>query len=218
MKWFTSDLHFSHANVIRYCQRPFENVHQMNTYLTKIWNETIGVNDTVYCLGDFCMNPKTSHIITPQLNGRKILIPGNHDGCFDFKPKLPTDKKCVDATILRHAKMLKRYQADGWEAIHQTLRLTLKNGTEVLLAHLPYAPKDGENLDMRYLEYRPKDDGGILLHGHIHGRYKKLRNMIDVGVDAHGLTILSEDDVIKLIESPEQFIASPLTEFYKNRG
>lgn len=221
--FFTSDTHFGHRNVIDYCDRPFKEgmlykVAEMDNYLVSMWNAIVKPTDTVYFLGDFAMNPLHGDRTASSLNGRRVWIPGNHDNVFDFLPKLPYDKKCVEATKARHEKFLKRALDNGWEAVHQTLMLELKDGTNVLLSHLPYAPKaDQHGLDLRYMEYRPKDDGMILLHGHLHGRYKKMGNQIDVGVDAHGLKILSEDQVLELIYDPQTFIPSSLTNFYKTR-
>lgn len=217
VRWFTSDFHFSHKNVIEYCNRPYFNVHDMNKSLTEEWNYTVQPYDEVYFLGDFSLNKKTASVVTPLLNGRKILIPGNHDACFKFNPKLPNDSKCVEATKLRQENLLKLYTDAGWEGIHQTLQLTLKNGTTVLLAHLPYTPEANSGYDDRFLEYRPKDEGLVLLHGHLHGRYIKYKRMIDVGIDAWDQGLVSEDTLIKLIDSDEYFVPSSLTEWYKTR-
>lgn len=216
MRYFTSDWHFSHANVIRYCNRPFTDVHEMNKALTSLWNDTVKPDDTVYFLGDFAMNKNLVTVIAPKLNGRKILVPGNHDGCFKVPPKVPTDKRCVEATALRDIKMENLYKEAGFESIHQTLLLQLKDGTTVLMSHLPYQSVDGDKYDTRYHSLKPKDEGLVLLHGHLHNKYIKMGRMIDVGIDG-GMCLLSEDDVIALIKDPREFIPSAITEFYKTR-
>lgn len=76
--YFTSDLHFDHANIIKYCNRPFNNVEEMNYKLIENWNSVVNHNDTVYVIGDFCMSSRSKKYLS-QLNGRKILILGNHD-------------------------------------------------------------------------------------------------------------------------------------------
>jgi calcineurin-like phosphoesterase family protein len=78
--WFTSDTHFMHANIIRFCNRPFADVNEMNEALIANWNERIGPGDTVYHLGDFCLgSPQDAEKIFNRLNGNKHLILGNHD-------------------------------------------------------------------------------------------------------------------------------------------
>lgn len=53
MIFVTSDIHFSHSNIIKYCNRPFENIFEMDDYIIKKWNETVSYDDTIYILGDF---------------------------------------------------------------------------------------------------------------------------------------------------------------------
>lgn len=78
---FTSDHHFGHANIIRYSNRPFENVEEMNEELIKRWNEKVGEDDLVYHLGDFSLaTPQLTKSILDRLNGKIFLIKGNHEG------------------------------------------------------------------------------------------------------------------------------------------
>lgn len=78
--YFTSDTHWWHTNVIKYCNRPFKSVEQMNDTLIVNWNSIIGKDDTVFHLGDFCFcGPIKAKEILEQLNGNIILIKGNHD-------------------------------------------------------------------------------------------------------------------------------------------
>jgi calcineurin-like phosphoesterase family protein len=78
--FFTSDHHFGHNNIIKYCNRPFENVDEMNAALIKRWNEKIPPDGDVYHLGDFALcHPEKLEEILDQLNGRIHLIIGNHD-------------------------------------------------------------------------------------------------------------------------------------------
>ncbi len=75
-----SDTHFNHTNVIKYENRPFSSVEEMNDFMIKEWNDVVSKNDTVFHLGDFCFgNKDIISTIINKLNGRKILIKGNHD-------------------------------------------------------------------------------------------------------------------------------------------
>jgi calcineurin-like phosphoesterase family protein len=79
--YFTADPHINHLNVISYCKRPFSDVNKMNAALEANWNKKVKAEDTVYVLGDFCLEREADKIyrITRRLNGTKILILGNHD-------------------------------------------------------------------------------------------------------------------------------------------
>lgn len=78
--WFISDTHFDHANIIRYSNRPFADKYAMTESLIERWNSVVGVNDTVFHLGDvFICGAQRADEISSRLNGRKILIRGNHD-------------------------------------------------------------------------------------------------------------------------------------------
>ena len=74
------DTHFCHANIIRYCNRPFKTVQEMNQAIVDNWNDIVKPNDQVFVLGDFCLGNKKAIIEMGQmLNGHKNLILGNHD-------------------------------------------------------------------------------------------------------------------------------------------
>lgn len=80
MIFFTADLHLGHENIIKQCQRPFNNVDQMDKELIKNWNSVVNVDDEVYILGDFTMKSAyVAHGYLSALNGKKYLIAGNHD-------------------------------------------------------------------------------------------------------------------------------------------
>ena len=78
--FFTSDLHFHHENVIRFCDRPFGSVEHMNNELIKNWNTVVGAGDHVWFLGDFSFGTYAQTVeVIEQLKGLKHLIVGNHD-------------------------------------------------------------------------------------------------------------------------------------------
>lgn len=52
--YYISDLHFGHSNIIRFDNRPFSNVQEMEETIVKNWNERVAKDDVVYILGDFC--------------------------------------------------------------------------------------------------------------------------------------------------------------------
>lgn len=205
MKWFISDLHWAHKNVINYCNRPYSSVEEMNEAIVNNWNAVVKSEDIVYVLGDLCLNPKWADLFVPQLNGTKILIPGNHDAQFAWKGKVQKG-------------LTRALEVQGFKEVHQTLKITLKDGKKALLSHLPYSSPEGTKYDDRYIEYRPvqKHSTDNLLHGHVHCRYVKFNNMIDVGFD-HQFRPYSEDEIIELLNDPRDFIPSRITDHYKFR-
>ena len=80
--YFTSDLHLGHENIIRFQNRPFTNANEMNKVLITNYNAVIRPDDTVYILGDLCFRMpslEAANEIISSMNGKKILIRGNHD-------------------------------------------------------------------------------------------------------------------------------------------
>ena len=88
--WFIADTHFNHANIIKYCNRPFKSLEEMNLVMIKNWNSRVKKEDTIFIVGDFIFtnSPGGKHgeglkvdvkDFTSQLNGTKVFIEGNHD-------------------------------------------------------------------------------------------------------------------------------------------
>lgn len=78
--FYISDLHFGHKNCLAFDNRPYLSIEQHDEDLIKRWNEVVGIDDTVWILGDFSWHGATKTIeIFNQLNGIKNLCIGNHD-------------------------------------------------------------------------------------------------------------------------------------------
>ena len=95
MIFFTADCHFFHANIIKYCKRPFSSVEEMNKTLIANWNSVVRPSDSIYILGDFAFQGHTR--ILPKLNGTKFFIFGNHD-------KRREVRKAQDENLLEWAR------------------------------------------------------------------------------------------------------------------
>ena len=85
MIYFTSDLHLGHENVIKFQNRPFINIEEMNRVLICNYNSVVQPDDTVYILGDlaFKIPVDDANSLIAKLNGKKYLIRGNHDKRYD---------------------------------------------------------------------------------------------------------------------------------------
>jgi len=165
--FFTSDHHFGHANIIKFCNRPFADAQEMDRILIERWNEKIKQNDTVYHLGDFGLTYKENlKTILDQLNGKIYLIAGNHESAaiqnrgrfewikdyFELKVKDPDCRNGVQRIILFH------YAMRTW---------------------------------------RGAGRGNWHLYGHSHGSLPDLEDQLcfDIGVDCHDFYPLSYEEV-----------------------
>ena len=183
MRYFTSDTHFGHGNIIKYCNRPFKDAGEMDREIIRIWNETVKPEDFVYHMGDvaFASPERIDHIIH-NLNGHKILILGNHD------------------------RKEKKYLDYGFEEVHQSLRITLSNGQEANLSHYPYRGQPDPYHKQKFDNKNIEDDGRLLLNGHVHddwkvrpGKYKNV--MINVGMDQWNFKPVSEEELIEFLKT-----------------
>lgn len=80
--FFTADQHFFHEGIIRHCERPFEDAAGMNEALIDHWNSVVPESGLVFVLGDIFYKSGSlaqCRDIMARLNGRKVLIAGNHD-------------------------------------------------------------------------------------------------------------------------------------------
>ena len=195
MIWFTSDTHFGHANVIKYCKRPYKDVTEMNEMLVVNWNSVVKPDDTVYFLGDFSLSFTAVETYTKRLMGRKIMIAGNHDFCH------PAHKK--SRTFDAQTKWEQKYIEAGW--IDAMLEMTTDFGElpfQVQMTHMPYF----ENADDKHSKFRLPDQNGLpLLCGHVHELWRtkctKLGTpMINVGCDVWDYTPVSLGQLNSLMQ------------------
>lgn len=196
MIYFTSDNHFYHQNVIKYCNRPQQTVEEMNEDMVKKWNEIVKPEDTVYVLGDFSLAFRAVEIFSFRLNGTKYLVPGNHDFLHSYHRKSKTKEN--------REKWIQKYKDYGWNVLPEQTTLDIPGLATFNMCHHPYSTQyELENGD-KYAKWRPVDDGRILLCGHVHETWRTRRSpngtlMINVGVDVHGFTPISLDKIAEIV-------------------
>lgn len=197
--FYTADLHFGHANIIRYCKRPYASVAEMDADLVVRWNTVVSEADRVWVLGDVAMgNIEGSLLRVNELNGQKLLVMGNHDRPFyrESRRFLEWEPRYRDAGF---AEMF-------WGAIDHTVADEARSQA-VQMCHFPFY---GDSKDQdRFPDLRPADTGQWLLHGHVHETWRQQGRQINVGVDAWGGAPVSAETLLDLIaEGPE--VLSPL--------
>jgi calcineurin-like phosphoesterase family protein len=168
--WFTSDLHFCHNNILNYepDSRPFNTIEEMNEALVQKWNDKVSTEDTVYVLGDLSMGRVEVAIeYIKRLNGKIILIRGNHDT----------------------PKRIEAYKEIGIE-VHDIFYLPYK-GRYFILCHFPIA---NEEFIRMVIE---DNSEVVNLYGHVHSNapvgYKD--GTYHVGVDTNRLAPISIEQI-----------------------
>ena len=179
--YYSSDWHADHFNCIGFCGRPFKDVDDMRETLIANHNAVVKPEDISILIGDVALNLKTIPRLIPRLNGKKILIVGNHDKNFHLKKGAEKAQKIYD-----------QYFDEIYTHQHRTV-----GDYPVYLNHFPFRSDDETE---RYHMQRPTQDnlkGAVaLLHGHTHSFDCVKGNAIHIGVDARAYTPVSEDQII----------------------
>lgn len=186
-KYFTSDLHIGHRNIITYAERPFlradgqPDTDAMRQTLRANIQSVVRPGDELYILGDVALNAQIGAEFIRSLPGQKFLVWGNHDPHRKDKPKRDLYKSLFVRT-------------------GDIMETKLKDGTKAVMCHYPM------------LRWNHSHHGSVMLHGHSHGdlRYPYPMRIIDVGVDTEldlgGFTHppmfpFSEDEIIRYIQT-----------------
>ena len=186
--FFTSDFHMYHNNVLKFDDRPFEDIHEMHLALEERWNEVVGPNDIVIYLGDLDFargddKPSVEGMMY-RLNGTIHFVMGNHDKYADIK-KIGKFESVNDYLEVR----IKHMFPDSNSGVLKV--------TETLFCCMHYP----------IFEWNKKHHGSFHLHGHSHGNiyhgdesdYYEGRRVMDVGCMLHDYRPISYKDVMNTL-------------------
>lgn len=171
--YFVSDTHFHHKNIIRFANRPFSSVDEMNSAMISNWNNVVAPNSIVYHLGDFAYgtwNGGSIEDVFHKLNGQKILIRGNHDheptlalpwlNIYDYKEIKYNGIKII----------LSHYPLTEWNgAFHGSLHFHghthVDSPLEILKEQARANPYKNNwlNLSIEHIDYTPQHIDNLLL-------------------------------------------------------
>lgn len=181
--FFTSDLHFRHGNIIKYCKRPFETVQEQTEKLIENWNKVVPDTATVFILGDFAFATKNQwRGFLNRMTGKKYLILGNHDRYEDIPTEMFED-------IVDLAKVSIKIKDHEWKTFILSHRPILcwegsNDGSIMLYGHVHTCtnPEVDETIDSELIKLMPK-------------------NSWDVGVDNNNYTPVSVHEVLEKINN-----------------
>lgn len=195
--YFTSDLHLGHENIIKLCDRPYQDTNEMDKAIIFNWNSIITDSDTIFILGDFSWRLGDSEIknYLSQLAGNKIFIKGNHDknekpfpviydGFVNIKVR-DSDDKAFDGyqhITLCHYPMLSWYQSH--------------RGAWQLFGHWHNVKVTPTLLEDRKAEFEVKE---YVKEEHLYmDRLRK--NQYDVGIDGNSYKPISYDHIKRFFQ------------------
>lgn len=182
--WITSDLHIGHDRDFIYRDRGFETIKQHDDALVENWNRLVEADDVVYILGDVMMKHNLQDgdfsyglSILEKLNGRLIIIRGNHDS----EGKIERYRSCHNVMSAGNAALYLNYPAEG--------------GYHFYLTHYPTL--------VSHKKLKPVKTALLNLYGHTHQKehfYEGHPYMYCVCQDAHDLKPVLLDDIIEEIK------------------
>ena len=197
--WFTSDIHFGHQNCIEYCQRPFENVDVFKEKFIEDWNKLVRPDDLAIFVGDifFYHTKEQMKVTLARMNGRKILVKGNHD--FEHRIMMNAGfELSVDEMIMTIAGERVHFSHFPFRMKPWLSRwVKLKAKTKKLLRWLGIDTKP--IFFEKYHHKRPVDNGQFLIHGHTHSKHKINGRAIHVGVDAWNYKPVNIQEISNMI-------------------
>jgi len=173
--WFTSDPHFGHKSILKYCDRPFNSVEEMDEGLIINWNSKVQKKDITVIVGDFGFGTPSLRLIEilNRLNGKIYHIQGNHD-------------KSITKKLLKQKKVLGSKQIECFKIPDSTQE---SGFGYVSACHYPM------------LSWPHKGHGAIHVYGHWHDIDPQYHNSVNVCVDLNNYVPISYDEVKEKAEN-----------------
>lgn len=188
--WFSSDHHLGHANILKYSNRPFSSIEEMDSILIDRWNEVVKPEDTVYYLGDLSLNRYWNTVLVnyiSKLNGNIILIPGSHDTWLNDTERnfqfMGSNRFFIEKPILSVENILPKV-----------------NGFSVPIVLCHYSLRSWDRSHY----------GSWHLFGHHHGNLEPYGMSFDIGVDCWDFYPVSFEQVRE-----KMFTLKPIVDYSK---
>lgn len=189
--FYAADMHFGHHKIREYTGRPYHSTAEMDADMSARWNAVVEPHHRVLIVGDGWLGQLEQTLTSiALLNGYLILVPGNHDRVW------LGDK--------RRDQWLARYLDAGVNEIVDGPISHTVGGHIVTVDHFPYRG-DSTHVE-RHREWRPCDNGGWLIHGHVHDKWRQRGRQINVGSDAWGGFPVAASTVAAMIDGGEHHL------------
>lgn len=167
---FWSDQHFSHNNIIKFSNRPFESVEHMNNSMLNNYYATVKSDDVVIFGGDIAFGSmEVARPMVSNLPGNKVLVLGNHEFgkkeeyrnyhifqattmCFVFYKEI---NKKICNVIVTHYPIDNKCLPPNTINIHGHIHVHLadKKNINMAVEHTDYRPKDlSEQIEQVFME------------------------------------------------------------------
>jgi len=171
-------LHFDDERLNLYFREElFKNSKEVNEYIVKMWNKTVGKQDLVIVAGDVSMTLDGLSMLN-ECNGEKWLVKGNYDININDESGKGTAKYEIND------KILSRY----FEKIVDELEVKI-DGKIFYINHFPTNAKTNV----------------FNICGHIHKLFLVQRNIINISADANNFIPLSEEKILFLHNAIKKF-------------
>jgi len=145
-QFISADYHLGHGNIIKYCNRPFKSLEEMNETIIRRHNERIKPEDFFYHVGDFCFKNTNegrgegvrskAQEWCDRLNGNKVFIRGNHDKNNSLKTII---KSCIIEYAGFEYKLVHNpneadpfYKVNFCGHVHQNWKFKTYKGTKIV--------------------------------------------------------------------------------------
>ena len=179
--FFTSDLHFNHENIIKFCGRSCKNVKEMNEMIINNWNSVVPDNGITFVLGDIFFGRDVDFLrsLIMKLKGEKHLILGNHDYLSNddyISCGFLSVQNYLEIGVEKRRIILMHYPIMGWKNVHR--------GSWMLYGHMHGTYEFMKDERKRLLKFNP---------------YIGSKTM-DVGVDTNNLTPWSYYEIKSIMD------------------
>lgn len=174
--WLTSDTHFEHDKDFVWKARGFENVSKMNQAIVKNWNAVVGVEDTVYLLGDVMLGDRERGLYhLKQLKGNIYIAFGNHD----------TDGRIEDYLKCHNVR-----------DVQMGYRIKVPGKRTAFLTHYPTVTDNmGDLRTLNFYGHTHQENSNF---------FQNYPNMYHVGMDSHSCTPVLLEDALEEMKVKKQ--------------